>query len=99
MPVSLGSLGFGMSLGWSSSVQPQLVASAPSADQLTLSAEDWSWVASLVQLGSLAGALAAGRLIDFAGRKTGLLLTTLPFILGWLLIITAHNSGMAARNR
>ncbi len=100
----LGPFNFGLALGWSSAVEPQLTAgevaaAAADADRLTLNADDWSWVASLVTLGSLAGALLGGPVADWLGRKNGLLLTTAPSIVGWLLIIAAQNSGQTSAVR
>ena len=50
-------MAMGMNLGWSSPVQPQLVFNATDQDHLVLDADEWSWVASLLTLGALVGAL------------------------------------------
>ena len=84
-------MAMGMNLGWSSPVQPQLVFNATDQDHLVRDADEWSWVASLLTLGALVGALFTGSVIDWIGRKTGLILDALPFIIGWILIIAASN--------
>ena len=89
----------GYSLGWSSPVQPQLQRNATADDDtksiwyLRLDDDSMSWVASLINLGALIAALWAGYLVDQFGRRTVLMMTILPSIIGWLLISTALNSG------
>ena len=63
------------------SVSPYIITLSPS------SSSAGSWFASLMPLGAILGTLVAGFLIDFLGRKTSLLLMTLPFSLGWLSIL------------
>jgi len=72
---------FGISLAFTSPVVPELV------HQGLLSIQDGSWFGSLMPLGALVGALVGGRLLDAFGRKSALLLISLPFAFGWLLIL------------
>ena len=51
-----------------------------------------SWISSLAPLGALVGALPAGYVANSIGRKRLLLLLTIPFLLGWFLIIVAAKS-------
>jgi MFS family permease len=51
-----------------------------------------SWISSLAPLGALVGALPAGYAANLIGRKRLLLLLTLPYLLGWFLIIVAAKS-------
>jgi MFS family permease len=51
-----------------------------------------SWIRSLAPLGALVGALPAGYVANLIGCKRLLLLLTLPYILGWFLIIVAAKS-------
>ena len=60
-------------------------------NDLRVSAEDWTWVSSLLTLGALVGALSAGFLMDTLGRKTTMILISFPFTIGWVLIITASH--------
>ena len=46
-------------------------------------------VGSFVNLGALFGALMGGFLMDRFGRKLVLIVMSLPFVIGWLLIILA----------
>ena len=91
---SLGSVALGLNLGWSSPVQLQLVFNSTdysTSDYLVLNAEQWSWVVSLLTLGALIGSLLSGPVIDLIGRKTGLMIATIPYMIGWILITLATN--------
>ncbi|KAG8181509.1 hypothetical protein JTE90_018746 [Oedothorax gibbosus] len=50
-----------------------------------------TWIGSVLALGAMCGGLFAGPVADRLGRKTILMLNTLPFMCGWLLIcFTKH---------
>ena len=51
-----------------------------------------SWISSLAPLGALVGTLPAGYLANLIGRKKLLLILTIPYLLGWFLIIVAEKS-------
>jgi len=51
-----------------------------------------SWISSLAPLGALVGSLPAGYVANLIGRKRLLLLLTIPYLLGWFLIIVAAKS-------
>ena len=93
----------GTTLGWSSPADSQLKNfSSPNANNSDfgslvidpLSTFEFSWVASLINVGALVGGLSGGALIDLFGRKTVMLGVSLPFIVGWILMITAVDPGM-----
>lgn len=69
----------GLVLGWTS----------PALPELALTDDEESWVASLALLGALLGAVPAGCLTDRVGHKRFLLSLSLPFVLGWGLIVAA----------
>lgn len=50
---------------------------------------EMAMVGSFVNLGALLGALSGGFLMDRFGRKLVLISLSLPFVVGWLLIIVA----------
>jgi MFS family permease len=51
-----------------------------------------SWIGSLAPLGALVGALPAGHVANGIGRKRLLLLLTVPYLVGWSVIIAAGKS-------
>ena len=110
MIVAIGAWIIGTSLNWSSPADSQLKnVSSPNANNsdfggLTidpLSTLEFSWAASLINLGALVGGLSGGALIDLVGRRQVMMLTCLPFIVGWILLITAVSPGRTEtfRNR
>ena len=46
-----------------------------------------SWIASVFPLGCVTSILLGGYLMDRVGRKRAMMLMTLPFVLGWLLLL------------
>ena len=90
----------GTFIGWSSPVQPQLqhvvnatvpahVTDPESIWYMDLDNTQMALVGSFVNLGALFGALMGGFLMDRFGRKLVLIVMSLPFVIGWLLIILA----------
>lgn len=50
-------------------------------------------------LAGLAGGIAGGPFIEWLGRKTTILATSIPFIVSWLLIACAQNIWMVLAGR
>lgn len=48
-----------------------------------------TWVGGLMPLAALVGGVSGGPLIEFLGRRRTIILTALPFFLGWMLIANA----------
>ena len=98
---TMGSLAMGTNLGWSSPVQPQVSVNASSLDPsdqlLNLTPDEWSWVTSLLTLGAAVGCLVAGLAIEAIGRKATLLAASVPFTVGWILIIAASHPRTASQ--
>lgn len=79
----LGALSFGYVIGFSSPALPLMqVAKEP----MYRNADAASWFGSIVTLGAMFGCPAAGWLVERFGRKMTLLVTSLPFLIGWLAI-------------
>jgi len=57
-----------------------------------LTTTEESWISSLAPLGALVGAVPAGYVANLIGRKRLMLLLTIPYLLGWFLIIVAAKS-------
>jgi SP family facilitated glucose transporter-like MFS transporter 8 len=51
-----------------------------------------SWISSLAALGAVVGTIPAGYVANLIGRKRLLLLLTVPYLLGWFMIIAAGKS-------
>lgn len=75
----------GMTLGWSS---PMLYYLGKSSSFLGgLNGTDESWVSSLMPLGAILGAVPSGMLADYIGRKPAIMITAIPFLISWIMLI------------
>ncbi|KAG4069034.1 hypothetical protein HA402_008345 [Bradysia odoriphaga] len=78
--------GCGMPIGFSTVILPQLYNSS---DELQMDLDFGSWFASVHSLSSPFGSFCSGPLMDQFGRKPGLMIATIPLVLGWILIALA----------
>ncbi|XP_054030211.1 solute carrier family 2, facilitated glucose transporter member 8 isoform X1 [Dryobates pubescens] len=88
----LGPLSFGFVLGYSSPVIPEL--RKINDPKLRLDSNQASWFGSVVTLGAAAGGILGGYLVDKVGRKLSLMLCSIPYVFGYLVIISAQNVWM-----
>ncbi|CAL8145354.1 unnamed protein product [Orchesella dallaii] len=75
----LGGILGGTVTGWSSTSIPSLEES----NHFQLSPRDLSWIASIVNLGTALSAPITGYMIKKFGRKSTLLISAIPFAIGW----------------
>ncbi|XP_065333329.1 facilitated trehalose transporter Tret1-2 homolog isoform X1 [Cloeon dipterum] len=83
------SVSVGLCQGYSAVLLPQL--SSPDSDLGSISVEAASWLAGLGVISNPLGAVIGGTLAELFGRKTTLLISALPYVLGWLLIAAAND--------
>ncbi|XP_068167520.1 solute carrier family 2, facilitated glucose transporter member 8 isoform X2 [Antennarius striatus] len=88
----LGPMSFGFVLGYSSPAIPEL--SKISDPRLRLNDDQASWFGSIVTVGAALGGLLGGWMVDKVGRKLSLMFCSLPFVLGFTLIVAAQNVWM-----
>ncbi|XP_074017136.1 solute carrier family 2, facilitated glucose transporter member 8 [Numenius arquata] len=88
----LGPLSFGFVLGYSSPVIPEL--RKINDPKLRLDSSQASWFGSVVTLGAAAGGILGGYLVDKVGRKPSLMLCSIPYVFGYIVIISAQNVWM-----
>ncbi|CAH2097249.1 unnamed protein product [Euphydryas editha] len=103
--VNLGAFAAGVCVAWSSSALPLFTSGQvelPSArsegspangthPKLVLTESEASWVASLLCLGALMGAVPAGLISEHFGRKKTLLYLALPLVVSWILVASSPN--------
>ncbi|CAH0548795.1 unnamed protein product, partial [Brassicogethes aeneus] len=82
-------LSFGMILGYSATLLPQLENQDNNFFRITK--EQASWIASLAALPMAIGCILGGFLIEHLGRKTTHVITCPPILIGWLLIYFAKD--------
>lgn len=88
----------GCSMGWSAPAQPQLTNNNATADAellgpwfINLTDFEMSWVASLINLGALIGAIFGGPIMESFGPKAALMFTTFPAGCGWVTVSLAQS--------
>ncbi|XP_052744877.1 facilitated trehalose transporter Tret1-like isoform X2 [Bicyclus anynana] len=100
--VNLGAFATGACVAWSSTALPLLLEATPGehADfqplngthpKVSLTRAQGSWVASLLCLGALFGAVPAGLISEYFGRKKTLLYLALPLLVSWILVASSPN--------
>ncbi|XP_034837221.1 facilitated trehalose transporter Tret1-like [Maniola hyperantus] len=100
--VNLGAFATGLCVAWSSSALPLYLAASSTGHidfqslngthpKVTLSRSEGSWVASLLCLGALFGAVPAGLISEYFGRKKTLLYLALPLLVSWILVASSPN--------
>ena len=81
----------GAMMGWTSPVLPKLVNSVDDNPfGRVITADENSWIGSLVSIGAMIGPFVAAYMAEGFGRKRTLLASTVPFLIGWILIGTAQ---------
>ncbi|KAK9887172.1 hypothetical protein WA026_020626 [Henosepilachna vigintioctopunctata] len=75
----------GMVLGWTSPMMDSLFAG--NFNHLTISTSQMGWIGSFATLGAMTMCIPTGFVCDLIGRKKTLLAISIPFIIGWLLIL------------
>lgn len=81
----------GTTVGWTSPTLPILLAED---SPIQTSADQSSWIASLMILFSAVSPIPASYLADRIGTKKTLLLASIPYIIGWILVMLASNVPM-----
>lgn len=91
----------GTSLAWTSpafagsdSNSTNLDSNFTNFDFDTSDAADQSWIGALLPLGAATVAFPIGILMDRFGRKMAMLMTVVPFTIGWGLIIWPDGVGI-----
>ncbi|XP_026464918.1 solute carrier family 2, facilitated glucose transporter member 6-like [Ctenocephalides felis] len=93
---NIGAFAAGTVLAWTSPAAPERLKSEY---KIEVSTNEYSLIGSIATVGLAASCLPTGILIDIIGRKLGMLIMVIPFILGWALITWAANVGMMVAGR
>ncbi|XP_001865011.2 facilitated trehalose transporter Tret1-like [Culex quinquefasciatus] len=77
--------------GWSS---PAIPALKREDSPVPITADQGSWIVSILSIGSFFGPIITGLVVDVHGRKLTLLLSVIPLLVGWIIIGLASNVPM-----
>lgn len=88
----------GTGLSWTSPVKGNMVPKNESVvltnTPFTATDAEFTWIASLLAIGAICGAVPSGIFADKIGRKKAAILITIPYILSWLTTVFAQNVPM-----
>lgn len=90
--VSLLGFCLGTTLGWTSPMQSLLTSQTPPVGAEPLTEDTFAWISSINYLGTIVGTLFWGLASDRLGRKVTSCLVAVPYILSWVLILTARSA-------
>lgn len=97
--VCMGSVAAGTVLGWTGNITKEALANGTLNNIYVDPLNDYGWIGSFSTLGALCMCFPIGFICDLIGRKLAMLLTIIPFSVGWLLIIFADSTDMIFAGR
>lgn len=89
LTVCLGSVATGAVLGWTSNISEEMKNGE--YNEIPIDDNSLGWIGSFATLGAMVMCFPIGIMCDKIGRKPAMLLLTIPFMVGWLLIIFANS--------
>ena len=81
----------GAIIGWTS---PNLARLTSDNSEISLNFNEASWVASLINISRIIGALTGALCVNFWGSKKAIIHTLIPMSLGWIFILLADSALM-----
>ncbi|KAF2884947.1 hypothetical protein ILUMI_21224 [Ignelater luminosus] len=78
----------GMHYGWPSPSLPKLLQND---SHIPITSDEGSWIAVILLPGCFSGSVLGGLLLDRIGRKYVILLSSIPFIISWIMIAYARS--------
>ncbi|XP_065084222.1 facilitated trehalose transporter Tret1-like [Ochlerotatus camptorhynchus] len=74
--------------GWSSPAIPALLSPE---SHIKITPDQGSWIVSILSIGGCFGAIIMSPLVDHFGRKFTLIISMIPLVIGWIMIVFATN--------
>lgn len=90
-------MGTGTVLAWTANITDDLKDGK--LNDLEMDDDDLGWAGSAMTIGAMIMCFPIGWIADWIGRKPTVLLTTFPFVIGWLLITFAQHIAMVYTGR
>ncbi|VVC25778.1 Sugar/inositol transporter,Major facilitator superfamily domain,Major facilitator, sugar transporter- [Cinara cedri] len=82
--VTIGGFIMGTAVGWTAPAGPKM-----NEYDFNVTKENISWIAALMPVGALLGCPVVASLVDKLGRKSLMMILTIPTLIGWTMIIWA----------
>lgn len=79
-------------MGWTSPMQPLLTSHHSPIGTEPMSMDTIAWLGSINYLGSVVGSFLWGPAADQLGRKRASSLVAIPYILSWVMVLTARST-------
>ncbi|XP_026754201.1 facilitated trehalose transporter Tret1-like [Galleria mellonella] len=89
----------GFSMGWTSPVNLKLQNVTDSPLDRPITSNEEAWIGSLLNIGAIIGPFIGGLAASKIGRKWGLIVSSVPLFIGWLLVAIATNVGLIYAGR
>ncbi|XP_028028182.1 facilitated trehalose transporter Tret1-2 homolog [Bombyx mandarina] len=89
----------GFALGWTSPVNLKLLDPDDTPLSQPVTNDEISWIGSLISAGAMFGPFIGGFLASTMGRRWGILLSSVPLIVGFILMIAVQNVEMIYAGR
>ncbi|XP_057662768.1 facilitated trehalose transporter Tret1-like [Diorhabda carinulata] len=87
--ICIGAWGTGTAISWTSNITNDLKDGK--LNDIKMGDDEIGWVGSLMTLGAMCMCFPIGWIADLIGRKPTVLLTIIPFTIGWLMILFGSN--------
>lgn len=94
----MGAVAAGTVLGWTANISDKL-QKEHDLNGIDIDKDAYGWIGSLSTIGAMIMCFLTGFICDLIGRKWGCLVQTIPFTIGWALIIWSSNLGMIFAGR
>lgn len=96
VPACLGAFCVALCFGWSS---PSIAILQSPSSPFPITNSEASWITSLMQFGSSGGPILAAVLCKYFGPKMCIILSTIPYSVGFLLVVIAESAQMLYASR
>lgn len=84
----MGAAAAGTGLAWTSPTMDQLKSDT---NKFPVSSEEGTWIASMLAIGAILGAVPSGIMADKLGRKKAAIIIAIPYIISYLLTVFAQS--------
>ncbi|XP_028028193.1 facilitated trehalose transporter Tret1-2 homolog [Bombyx mandarina] len=96
---NIATIALGFALGWTSPVNLKLLDPNDTPLSRPVTNDEISWIGSLLSVGAMFGPFIGGFLASKIGRRWSILLSSVPLIVGFVLVVAVQNVAMIYAGR